>query len=409
MAKYSCLQNTFWQDEKIRQLDDSGKLLFLAFMSSRSTNMIGLYSYPYGYAMHDLNGWDDVKFRLYEGQLAKLGIAHYDYSAEVVLVQNYLKYNRLVSVKAIEAGYKHLRDVPTSYLLTKFASIWDLYIYDPYRAAYEQRVAACKDSRLRAQHEASYAQVLKMTEAVRSLVSEVQKLFNDISDTVSIPYPETKSDEVRLTKDTLSKSGLLVQDTLSRVARYPIDTLSLHITEAEADSRNQKQKQKQKQKHEPFVPAEAVPDTVSDLLDSIRALWSEILVPVGLPEIVQFTEARRAILLSRIDEDPQRSSLEWWSDLFYRIAYRTFFPRLIAEHTGQWVTFDWLMAEENFIPLLEGKYDGDRKKASSPETIAMKSPSTILRERFEEAPKGYIDIADIDATTTESEVHGNDE
>lgn len=364
MQKYTRVYSKTLAEDKIRTLDDSGFRLLVTMMSAPSSNMIGFYSYPVGYALYDLYSWDVDKLRTYARVLADAGIAYYDLRANVAFVTEYMLHNALESVKQITGGAALIRDIPATPLFPLFVAAWERHVLTRYKLSMPSRRAKAKDDRARAQTEASFGDVVRISEELRAFADSIaipyslDEMFqntgatNEIaSDTLSIPYPPER----------------IAADTLSHQKQY-------QNTETVTEDRIQKQKQQQSADHNSGGCDH------SSLITSIQDLWQEILVPVGLPRIEQFTDARRAALLARVNDDAKRSSADWWRELFIRIAERTYFPRAIAEKRGQWITFEWIMAEANFVALVEGKYDGEKAHISKGPQRTQRTPSEILSD-----------------------------
>ena len=141
MDRYSCVFSQIWRDKKFRQLDDSGQKLFIAMLSAPSSNMAGYYEWPIAYALHDLNGWSEDKFLKCVGDLEDLGMASYDPEAEVVFVRNFLKHNKLNSIKQIVGAFEQIKGVQPSYLLRELHDSWNKFVDAPYRKDANEKIA----------------------------------------------------------------------------------------------------------------------------------------------------------------------------------------------------------------------------------------------------------------------------
>lgn len=96
----------------------------------------------------------------------------------------------------------------------------------------------------------------------------------------------------------------------------------------------------------------------NDLVD----LWHTSLQE--LPKVRQWTPAHQANLRSRWNEDPKRQSLKWWKDLFLYIRGCPFLMGEIPPSKGHqqfFLRLRWLVKADNFVKVIEGDYEGDKK------------------------------------------------
>lgn len=89
----------------------------------------------------------------------------------------------------------------------------------------------------------------------------------------------------------------------------------------------------------------------------ILDLWRETLH--DLPQVRELTTARKAQLKSRWQKN---QDLNWWKELFEQIRESPFLmgrePPTPPRTKPFILTLDWLIKEENFIKILEGRYHG---------------------------------------------------
>ena len=94
-------------------------------------------------------------------------------------------------------------------------------------------------------------------------------------------------------------------------------------------------------------------------LGKVLALWNNTLGPLGFFQVKKVTPAREKAFRARLNAAQERKTPEWWQDIIGRLALSDFM-RDSAKKRANWLTFDWLLSENNIVKVLEGKYDNDR-------------------------------------------------
>jgi|GEM_PF-4841130 len=105
------------------------------------------------------------------------------------------------------------------------------------------------------------------------------------------------------------------------------------------------------QKKQP-APADGVP------YEEIVSLYNRILPE--LPPAKVLNEKRKRLIAERWQEDPERQNLSWWENFFRHVRKSGFLMGLVIRK-GQKpfkADFDWLLQEDHFIHVLEGRYHG---------------------------------------------------
>ena len=90
----------------------------------------------------------------------------------------------------------------------------------------------------------------------------------------------------------------------------------------------------------------------------IISLYHEVL-PV-LPRVREWNKARQAYLRGRWKENPDRQSLDWWRDFFGYVAESDFLCGRVPGRNGSppfQADLEWLVRPNNFIKVIEGKYE----------------------------------------------------
>jgi hypothetical protein len=108
---YSKVDSLFWKDVKNKTLPDNEKLLFLYLLTCPHRNVLGYYIMPLPYISADLK-WklETVKERF--TQLLDKGYINYDFDAEVVIINNFLKYNTFENPNQVVGAIKSLEVIP---------------------------------------------------------------------------------------------------------------------------------------------------------------------------------------------------------------------------------------------------------------------------------------------------------
>ncbi|MCK9467616.1 MAG: hypothetical protein M0P94_04795 [Candidatus Absconditabacterales bacterium] len=138
-VRYTRLANRFWHDEKIETLDTDSAFLFLYLISSPHSNMAGYYRIPKKYIQADL-GYDREKVDKSLEILSKMGFILYDEIASVVLILNFLKYNKIQNPNQLKSLIKRLYEIPKNRLLNQFKSVIETYIPPQYKESLEKHL-----------------------------------------------------------------------------------------------------------------------------------------------------------------------------------------------------------------------------------------------------------------------------
>jgi len=89
-----------------------------------------------------------------------------------------------------------------------------------------------------------------------------------------------------------------------------------------------------------------------EIIKIYNTVTSKKLSPVK-PKL--WNGARAKALATRWKEDDERQSLDWWQEFFERVMRSSF---LTGENNRGWMAdMGWLLKYENFVKVLEGKYD----------------------------------------------------
>lgn len=93
--------------------------------------------------------------------------------------------------------------------------------------------------------------------------------------------------------------------------------------------------------------SEDAPLVASEVLEG----WNELAGSLGLAKVRKLTDARRR----KVNAQAKRFSIADWQIVFSKIAGS---PFLRGENRNGWrCDFDFILSENNFVKILEGKYD----------------------------------------------------
>lgn len=97
---------------------------------------------------------------------------------------------------------------------------------------------------------------------------------------------------------------------------------------------------------------------------AILAIWADKLPTAIQPR--EWTPARSALLKARWREKKSRQDLDWWSRLFGYITESDFLMGRINSPGRRpfELSIDWLLKQENFVRVIEGKYHSKAEVAA---------------------------------------------
>lgn len=144
----------------------------------------------------------------------------------------------------------------------------------------------------------------------------------------------------------------------------------------------------------------------------VAALWNERLGPLGFPRVSKSTPAREKAFHARLSEQVARRDLQWWRERIAQLAASDFM-RSSAIEKANWLTFDWLLNENNLVKVVEGKYDNGRAKpGKSGESVPappcvrdapMTYEEAVAKYRGSSAVTAVVDSPAMDAEFSEIE------
>lgn len=116
--RYQRIHTKIWHDEKFASLSPTGQRLFLYFLSSPHSNLLGLYILRPEYACGDLKSLPKDFAKDLAEVLGK-GLVEYDEVNSVILLPRYLIYNPLTNPNQLKAAIAIIKEMPQTPLLQR--------------------------------------------------------------------------------------------------------------------------------------------------------------------------------------------------------------------------------------------------------------------------------------------------
>ena len=137
---YRKIDNAFWRDDKVKNLNVETRHLFMYLLTSPHCNMIGAYYLPLPYILADLYTNDELLGNGSEGYrnpfetvskgidtLSQAGLITYDTVNSMVVIHNFIKYNRPDNANVIKSAIKLFLELPQTPALYKTGYYLELY------------------------------------------------------------------------------------------------------------------------------------------------------------------------------------------------------------------------------------------------------------------------------------------
>ena len=135
--RYQQIHTQIWRDEKFQELPEPAQKLFLYYMTSPHSNILGVYILPEIYALNDLKWTKPRQKRAYSEHkkllFGKNLVAFHD-DLHLICVVNQLKYNPIRNENSAKSAIKVLESLPDSYII-QYLNI------EPLTEPYHQRLA----------------------------------------------------------------------------------------------------------------------------------------------------------------------------------------------------------------------------------------------------------------------------
>ena len=117
MSRYATVETFIWHDEKLRELPEDARHLFLYLLTSPHGNMCGLFYLPELYACSDLQ-WEPKRYRKGIDTLCHTLLIEVD--KDIIWVKNYLKHNQIRGPRQVTGAVNRLMSLPDTKLIGPF-------------------------------------------------------------------------------------------------------------------------------------------------------------------------------------------------------------------------------------------------------------------------------------------------
>jgi len=143
---YTKIESQFWKDEKMVKMSCDARYLMLYFLTSPQRNIIGCYFIPEPYACFD-TGISTERFRQAMTELVAAGRIKYDQENHILLIPNFLKFNKLDNPKQVKAAIDRLNELPKTQLFQDISAAIET-IDKPYIKPFAERLQERLQERL---------------------------------------------------------------------------------------------------------------------------------------------------------------------------------------------------------------------------------------------------------------------
>jgi len=120
--RYQRIHTQIWHDEKFKKLSNDGKTLFLYFLTSPHSNLIGYYMLPWLYIESDL-GWNEKRVTKPFTELLRKGLIKYDDQTCVLFIVNHFHYNTLDNPNQKKSAVNLIGQIPKSPLISDLKTV----------------------------------------------------------------------------------------------------------------------------------------------------------------------------------------------------------------------------------------------------------------------------------------------
>ena len=208
MRTYGKVKIAFWEDDKIKKLQDTPKLLALYCLTGEHSNAIGCFRLPIGYIETDLR-WDKDKAQSALTELIEAGFVIYDDETNYLLMPRYLEHNPIENSRVGKMCVQLINNTMRSHKI--FPALW--------RALQHQknRFSIKDDNFWNPEWDALYKKLCVGDYTVSAKdIGKQHTLSDTVSDTLSHTVSDTVSPKSEVTiKDGGNPQQYTVSDTLS--------------------------------------------------------------------------------------------------------------------------------------------------------------------------------------------------
>jgi hypothetical protein len=121
--RYQKIFSRIWEDEKFINLSTAAQLVYLYLQSNRSQGFIGFYilTFPANRMVCGFKDWEEFKKGLSE--VIEADMIKFDEEKSLILINNFLKYNPILSPTQLAGARRVLLDLPKSKLFYDFLEV----------------------------------------------------------------------------------------------------------------------------------------------------------------------------------------------------------------------------------------------------------------------------------------------
>ena len=118
-TRYIRIATRFWSDEKIEDLSEQARYLYLYILTNQHTNMAGFYRLPAKYIQADLS-WNVKQLNKPFQELLSKGLIKQDSNRSIILIPNFLRYNKIQNPNQVKSVQKITEELPDNNLFEEF-------------------------------------------------------------------------------------------------------------------------------------------------------------------------------------------------------------------------------------------------------------------------------------------------
>jgi uncharacterized phage protein (TIGR02220 family) len=126
-TRYIRIATRFWSDEKIEELSEQARYLYLYILTNQHTNMAGFYRLPAKYIQADLS-WNIKQLNKPFQELLSKGLVKQDLTRSIILIPNFLRYNKIQNPNQVKSVQKITEELPDNDLFEEFVDCIKQYV-----------------------------------------------------------------------------------------------------------------------------------------------------------------------------------------------------------------------------------------------------------------------------------------
>lgn len=137
---YTSIDARFWTDQIIKKLPEDSRVLMFYFLTAPLRNLIGFFAAPEPVIIHYVQ-WDSARYLKARVKLIETERIFVDDNAEVILINNFLKWNPLKNSNCEKSAARLISEMPDTPLFKNFlSSLKKLNKYEELQNAVQTRI-----------------------------------------------------------------------------------------------------------------------------------------------------------------------------------------------------------------------------------------------------------------------------